>query len=148
MGPHTVASAVPYYHEAADAMSAQQKRLSKLLHNEAHRASTGATTTRNPILGAHTARVVERARKQNTITKTHSQSNLSGWMGWHAIVNPCRTVSYEVNAFLLQHALNRLNIPLILAGDANVTLDLAVTVLKNFELERNTIQAENYMPAR
>ena len=67
---------------------------------------------------------------------------------WYVIVNLCCTVSYEVNAFLLQYALNRLNILLILAGDANVAIDLAVTVFKNFELKRDTIQAENYMPAR
>lgn len=54
----------------------------------------------------------------------------------------------EVNAFLLQYALNRLNILLILAGNTNVTLDLAVTVLKNFELKRDTIQTENDVPAR
>lgn len=58
------------------------------------------------------------------------------------------TVSYEVNTFLLQYALNRLNILLILAGNANVTLDLAVTVLENFELKRDSIQTENDVPAR
>lgn len=66
----------------------------------------------------------------------------------YVIVGLCHIVSYEVNAFLLQYALNRLNILLILAGNANVTLDLAVTVLKNFELKRDTVQTENDVPAR
>lgn len=60
----------------------------------------------------------------------------------------CHIVLDEVNASLLQYALNRLNIPHILAGNTNVTLDLAVTVLNDFELKRDAIQAENYMPAR
>ena len=47
-------------------------------HNEVHEATaTAATTTREPVLGAHTARVVERARKRNTIAETHFRSNLS-----------------------------------------------------------------------
>lgn len=143
-----VASAVPYDHETADAMPARQKRLSELLHNETHRAGTRTTTTRNPVLGAHTTRVIEGARKRNTIAKTHLQSNLSSRAGWHVIGGLCRTVSYEVNAFLLQHALNPLDILLILASNANVALNPTVAVLKNFELKRDTIQAENYVPAR
>ena len=115
------------------------------LHHEAHRTSASATTTREPVLGAHTARVVEQTRKRDTVTERHFRSNLSHCTSWCVVG---RTVSYEVNAFLLQYALNRLNILLILAGNTNVTLDLAVTVLKNFELERNTIQTKNDVPAR
>lgn len=37
------------------------------LHNEAHRAAAGATTVRKPMLGAYTARVVERTRKWDAI---------------------------------------------------------------------------------
>ena len=37
------------------------------LHHEAHGTSATVTTTRKPALGPHTARVVERARKRDTI---------------------------------------------------------------------------------
>lgn len=50
-------------------------------HNEAHRAAARATTMRKPPLGAHTTRVVERAGKRNTVTKTHFRSDLSRRMG-------------------------------------------------------------------
>lgn len=113
--------------------------------NETVRPRGGA---RSRPLGAHAARVVERARERDAVAKTHFQSNLSGWMGWYVVISHCHTISYETNAFLLQYALNRLNIPLILAGNTNVTLDLAVTVLKNFDLKRDTIQTENDVPAR
>lgn len=96
----------------------------------------------------HPEHAIERARERDTVAESHFQSNLSHWTHWYVAVSHCHTVSYEVNAFLLQHALNRLNILLILAGNANVTLDLAVTVLKNFELKRDTIQTENDVPAR
>ena len=114
-------------------------------HHEAHETSASATTTREPAPGPHAARVIERARKRDTIAERHFQSNLSHYTSWCIIGH---TVSYEVNTFLLQYALNRLNILLILAGNANVTLDLAVTVLKNFEPNRDTIPAENDVPAR
>lgn len=51
------------------------------LHHETHRAAAGVTTTRKPAPGAHTTRVVERARKRNTVAETHFQSDLSSWMG-------------------------------------------------------------------
>lgn len=47
------------------------------LHRGIEDAGASATTTRNPALRAHTTRVVERARKRNTITKTHFRSDLS-----------------------------------------------------------------------
>lgn len=50
-------------------------------HHEADRAGARATTTREPILGARTARVVERARKKNMLADTYFQSNLSCRMG-------------------------------------------------------------------
>lgn len=118
------------------------------LHHETHGTSASVTTTRKPAPGAHTARAVERTGKRNTVTKRHFQSNPSSRVGWYIVVSHCHTVSYEVNAFLLQYALNRLNILLILAGNTNVTLDLAVTVLNNFKLKRDTIQTENDVPAR
>lgn len=80
-------------------------------------------------------------RSRQTGTKSYGLKTTS----WRVVDH---TVSYEVNALLLQYTLNRLNILLILAGNANVTLDPAVTVLKNFELKRDTIQAENDVPAR
>ncbi len=94
---------------------------------------------------ARAARVVERTGKRDTVTEKHFRSNLSRRTSWRVVGH---AVLYEVNTFLLQYALNRLNILLILAGNANVTLDLAVTVLKNFELKRDTIQTENDVPAR
>lgn len=48
------------------------------LHREAHRPWARTTTTRKPMLRAHTARVVERARKRDAIAKRHFRSNLSG----------------------------------------------------------------------
>ena len=48
------------------------------LHHEAHGAGASATTTRKPTPGPHTARVVERARKRNTVAETHFRSDLSG----------------------------------------------------------------------
>lgn len=47
------------------------------LHHEAHGARAGMTTTGKTVPGAHTARVVERARKRNAIAERHLQSNLS-----------------------------------------------------------------------
>ena len=47
------------------------------LHRETNRASASVTTTRKPMLGAYTARVVERTRKRDTVAETHFQSNLS-----------------------------------------------------------------------
>lgn len=46
-------------------------------HHETHETSASVTTTRKPMLGAHTARVVERARKRDAITETHFRSDLS-----------------------------------------------------------------------
>ena len=119
------------------------------LHHEAHRASASVTTTRKPALRAYAARVVERPGKRDPIAESHFDMTFQvGWVGRYAAVTPCHTVSYEIDAFLLQYALNRLNILLILAGNANVTLDLAITILKNFELKRDSIQTENDVPAR
>ena len=51
------------------------------LHREVEEAGAGVTTARDPALGAHTTRVIERARERNAIAKPHFQSNLSDWMG-------------------------------------------------------------------
>lgn len=110
-----------------------------------NRNETIATTTREPAPAPHTARVVERTRKRDTVAERHFQSNLSRCTSRRGVGS---TVSYKVNAFLLQYALNRFNILLILASNANVALDLAVTALKNFELKRDTIQTENDVSAR
>lgn len=50
-------------------------------HHEAHRATASTTTTREPIPRAHATRIVERARKRDTVAETHFQSNLSDRMG-------------------------------------------------------------------
>lgn len=86
------------------------------------------------MLRAHAARVVERARKRDTVAETHFQSDLSNLVGWYVVISPSHTISYEINAFLLQYALNRLNILHVNAGNANATVNLAVTVLNNFKL--------------
>lgn len=88
------------------------------------------------------------AREWNTVAKPYFQSDLSNLVGWYVVISLYHTVSYEVNAFPFQYALNRLNILLILAGNTNATPDLAITVLKNFKLKRDTIQTENDVPAR
>ena len=117
-------------------------------HHETHGARAGATTMRKPTLRAHTARLIERARKRNTVAKTHFQSDLSSWVGWYVIVGPYRAVSYDVNTVLLQHTPNLLNIIHIHASNTNAALNLAVTVLNNLDLKRDTVQAENDLPAQ
>lgn len=47
------------------------------LHHEAHGTSASVATTRKPAPGPHATRVVERARKRNTVAKTHFRSDLS-----------------------------------------------------------------------
>ena len=76
------------------------------------------------------------------------QSNPSNQVGWRVVVSLCNTVSQNVNAALLQHATNLLNILHIHAGNADTNLDLAVTVLNNFELKRDAVQTENDLPAQ
>ena len=66
------------------------------LHHEAHDARTTVTTTREPTLRAHTARVIERAGKQNTVAETHFRSDLSSFFkggGLSAFVTPSHTTS-------------------------------------------------------
>lgn len=118
------------------------------LHREVEEARAGATTTRNPIPRAHTARVVKRAGKRNTAAKTHFQSNLSSQVGWHVIVNLCCTVLDDVNAFLLQHAPNLLNILHIHASNTNATPNLAITMLNDLNLKRDAVQTKNDFPAQ
>nr|DAM57411.1 MAG TPA: hypothetical protein [Caudoviricetes sp.] len=48
------------------------------LHHEAHGTSASATTTRKPMPGHHATRVIERARKRNTVAESHFRSDLSG----------------------------------------------------------------------
>lgn len=50
-------------------------------HHEAHGTSASATTTRKPMPGAHTARVVERARERDAVAESHFQCDLSDWAG-------------------------------------------------------------------
>lgn len=109
------------------------------------RNETIATTMRKPVPRAHTARVVERARKQDTVAERHFQSNLSHWTSWYVVG---RTVSHNVNTVLLQCAPNLLNLLLIHTSNTNATVDLTVTVLHDFELKRDTVQPKNDFPAQ
>lgn len=67
---------------------------------------------------------------------------------WYIIVGPRRTVLDDVNVILLQHTPNLLNILLVHAGDANAAVDIAITMLNNFEIKRDTVQPKNDLPAR
>lgn len=120
----------------------------KSLHHEAHRTSASVTTTRKPALRPHATRLVERAGKWNTVAKTHFQSDLSNLVGWHVAVSHCHAISHNVNTVLLQCAPNLLNLLLIHTTNANATVDLAITVLNNFKLKRDTVQAKNDFPAQ
>ena len=60
----------------------------------------------------------------------------------------CHITLDDVNTPLLQYAPNLLNIIHIHASNTDTTLDLAVTVLNNFELKRDTVQTENDLPAQ
>lgn len=110
------------------------------------------TTTMEPMLGPHTARAVERARERDTIAESHFQSDLSSWMGrlvcWYVAVSRCHAVSHNVNVVLLQYTPNLLNIIHIHAGNTNATVDIAVTVLNDFKLKRDTVQTENDLPTQ
>ena len=50
------------------------------IHHEADRAIARATTTREPMLGARAARVVERARERDAIAERHF--DLTFQVGW------------------------------------------------------------------
>lgn len=117
------------------------------LHHEAHKTSASATTTRKPMPGPYAARVVERARERDAITETHFQSNLSCWTYWH-VASLCHTVSHNVNTALLQHTPNLFNLLLIHTANTNATVNLAVSMLNNFKLKRDTVQTKNDFPAQ
>lgn len=117
------------------------------LHREADRAEASATTTRKPVPGAHTARVVERARERDTVAESHFQSNLSCRTYWY-VAGLCHTISYNVNTVLLQCAPNLFNLLLIHTTNTNTTVNITITVLNNFELKRDTVQAKNYLPSQ
>ena len=57
-----------------------------------------------------------------------------GTKDWYVIVNPCHTVLDDVNALLLQHGPDLLNMIHIHTSNADTALDLAITVLNNFKL--------------
>ena len=94
------------------------------------------------------------AREAGAPTHTHRPEPndppfISGeWVGWYVVIDPCRTVSYEINALLLQYTLNLLNIIYIRAGNADAAVDIAITVLNNFKLKRDTVQTEDDLPAQ
>lgn len=64
------------------------------------------------------------------------------------IVNLRRPISDDVNTVLLQYPPNLLNIIHIHAGNTNAALELAITVLNDFELKRDTVQTKNDFPAQ
>lgn len=118
------------------------------LHHEADRAIARATTTREPILGAHATRVVERAGERDAVAESHFQSNISHWTYWYAAVSHYHVISHNVNTVLLQYAPNLLNVLLIHAGNTNATVNPTVTVLHNFKLKRDAVQTKNDFPTR
>ena len=118
------------------------------LHRELAESRAATTTAREPVLGAHATRVIERARKRDAIAESHFQSNLSSQVGWYVAVSHCCTVSHNVNTVLLQCAPDLFNLLLIHTTNANAAVNLTVTVLNNFELERDTVQAKNDFPTQ
>ena len=70
------------------------------LHREVADARAGVTTTREPVLGAHAARVVEGARERDAVAESHFRSDLSGWTGWYVVVGlkhtQCRRLAQAV----------------------------------------------------
>ena len=107
---------------------------------------TGHTWS-HPPSRATTKQRMRRQSHRETL-RAPIRSHLSRRVGWHVIVGPCRTVSQNVNAILFQYAPNLLNIIHIHASNADTTLDLAVTVLNDFELKRDTVQPKNDLPAQ
>lgn len=119
-GPHASVSSVPCDHETKDTMPIQWRRLPETLGADA-------------------------PAQQDTVAKSHFRSDFSCKADWCVA---CHTVSQNINATLLQHATNLLNIIHIHASNADTTFDLAVTVFNNFEFKRDTVQAENDLPAQ
>jgi len=91
--------------------------------------------------------IVERAGERDVVAERHFQSNLSRWTYWY-VAGLCHTVLDDVNTVLLQHAPNLLSFLRIHASNANTALDLAVTVLNNFELKRDALQPKNDFPTQ
>lgn len=73
--------------------------------------------------------------------------NESNWMSRYVADLYC-TVSHNVNIVLLQCAPNLLNLLLIHATNTNAAVNLTITVLHNFKLKRDTVQAKNDFPAQ
>lgn len=105
-----------------------------------------------PTPDSHTLPLVRnetvRARKRDTVAESHFQSNISCWMGWYVAVSPCHAISHNVNIILLQSAPNLLNLLLIHTTNTNAAVNLAVTILHNFKLKRDTVQTKNDVPAQ
>lgn len=73
------------------------------LHHEAHGTSASVTTTRKPMLRAHTARVVERARERDTVAESHFNATFHvGWVDMlPAPVAPSHTTSIPFSSSVL-----------------------------------------------
>ena len=74
-------------------------------------------------------------------------THTSGWTYWYVTGLP-HTISHNVNPPPLQYTPNLLNILHIYASNANAALNLAITVLNDFKLKRDTVQTENDLPAQ
>ena len=79
------------------------------------------------------------------VANSHFRSDLSRWARWRVVGH---NVSHNVNTMLLQYAPNLLSTLRIHARNTNTTLNLAITVLNNFELKRDAIQPKNDLPAQ
>ena len=119
-----VASSVSCNHETEDAMPVQWKRLSE---------------PRGADASAHTYR--------SETNDPRPRTTRSRWAGWY-VAGPRHTVSHNVNTVLLQYAPNLLNIIHIHTGNTNAALNLAVTVLHNFNLKRDTVKTKNDFPTQ
>lgn len=82
------------------------------------------------------------------VAESYFRSDLSRWVGWYVAASHYHAISHNVNTVLLQRAPNLLNLLLAHTTNANATVNLTVTVLHNFELKRDTVQAENDLPAQ
>lgn len=116
-----IASAVPYDHETADAMPSPTEETHPSFEKRAPRPGQPRGTP---------------------------EEEVHAGVGWPVVIYLCHAVSYDVNTILLQYAPNLLNIIHIHASNADAALEIAFTVLNDFELKRDTVQAENDFPAQ
>ena len=117
-------SSAPYDHETEDVMPVQER--------------TTQLTRTDP---SRTDQKAEHDNEDPITVKTFQIGRIS-------MSSLCRTVLDDVNTILLQHTTNLLNIIHIHASNTDTTLELAVTILNNFDLKRDTVQTEDDFPAQ